>query len=121
MFACSKRAAGPRCSGMSATSKPVPSTAAIVPWAVRALRIISIGFVFYAWGMVLSNAFNGAGDTWTPTWLNLGIFWMFEIPLAWWLSRMPSVGPNGVFWAVAVAFSLYAVVSAVLFKEIMVQ
>ena len=89
----------------------------IVPWGVRALRIISLGFVFYAWGMVLSNAFNGAGDTWTPTWLNLFIFWLLEIPLAWGLSKVPSVGPNGVFWAVAIAFSVYAVVSAVLFKR----
>jgi Na+-driven multidrug efflux pump len=89
----------------------------IVAWATRALRIISIGFVFYAWGMVLSNAFNGAGDTWTPTWLNLFIFWLFEVPLAWGLSRVPSIGPNGVFWAVAIAFSLYAVVSAILFRR----
>ena len=86
-------------------------------WATKALRIISIGFVFYSWGMVLSNAFNGAGDTWTPTWLNLFIFWLFEIPLAWWLSRIDAIGPTGVFWAVAIAFSFYAVVSAVLFRR----
>ena len=90
---------------------------AIVPWAVRALRIISGGFVFFAWGMVLSNAFNGAGDTWTPTWLNLFCFWLFEVPLAWFLSRVPSIGPNGVFASVAIAFSVYALLSAVLFKR----
>jgi putative MATE family efflux protein len=89
----------------------------IVPWAVRCLRIVSIGFVFYAWGMVLSNAFNGAGDTWTPTWLNLVCFWLFEVPLAWWLSRIPSIGPNGVFAAVTIAFSFYAALSAWLFKR----
>jgi len=91
--------------------------AQIIPWGVRALRIISVGFVFYAWGMVLSNAFNGAGDTWTPTWLNLVCFWLFEVPLALWLSRMPSIGPDGVFVAVTIAFSLYAAMSALLFKR----
>jgi putative MATE family efflux protein len=89
----------------------------IVPWAVRCLRIVSAGFVFYAWGMVLSNAFNGAGDTWTPTWLNLVCFWLFEVPLAWYLSRIPSIGPDGVFASVAVAFSIFAALSAWLFKR----
>jgi putative MATE family efflux protein len=90
---------------------------AIMPWAVRALRIVSAGFVFYAWGMVLSNAFNGAGDTWTPTWLNFVCFWLFELPLAWYLSRIPSIGPDGVFASVAIAFSLFAALSAWLFKR----
>jgi len=90
---------------------------AIVPWAVRCLRIVSVGFVFYAWGMVLSNAFNGAGDTWTPTWLNLVCFWLFEVPLAWWLSRIPSIGPDGVFASVTIAFSFFAALSAWLFKR----
>jgi len=89
----------------------------IVPWAVSCLRIVSAGFLFYAWGMVLSNAFNGAGDTWTPTWLNLVCFWLFEVPLAWWLSRIPSIGPKGVFTAVTIAFSLFAALSAWLFKR----
>jgi len=89
----------------------------IVRWAVSCLRIVSAGFLFYAWGMVLSNAFNGAGDTWTPTWLNLVCFWLFEVPLAWWLSRIPSVGPTGVFASVTIAFSLFAVLSAWLFKR----
>lgn len=91
--------------------------AAIVPWAVSCLRIVCVGFVFYAWGMVLASAFNGAGDTWTPTWLNLFCFWLFELPLAWVLSRIEGIGPKGVFFAIAIAFSVYAVAGGVLFKR----
>jgi putative MATE family efflux protein len=90
---------------------------AIMPWGVSCLRIVSAGFVFYAYGMVLSNAFNGAGDTWTPTWLNLFCFWLFEVPLAYFLSRQGGIGPKGVFISIAVAFSAFAVASAVMFKK----
>jgi len=89
----------------------------IVPWGTGCLRIVAFGFVFYAYGMVLSNAFNGAGDTWTPTVLNLLCFWCWEIPLAWGLSRIPSVGPYGIFAAIAIAFSTLAVVSALVFRR----
>ena len=81
------------------------------------LRIIAAGFPFYAFGMVLTQAFNGAGDAWTPTWINLGCFWCWEIPLAWALAFPAGMGPNGVFAAMAVAFSTLAVVSAALFKR----
>ena len=67
--------------------------------------------------MVLTSAFNGAGDTWTPTFINLGVFWLFEIPLAWWLSTRTALGPWGVFWALTIAYSALAVVSAVLFRR----
>ena len=69
----------------------------------NALRIISYGYVFYAWGMVVSQAFNGAGDTMTPTWINLVCFWFVQIPLAWTLAERFGAGPSGVFWAVAIA------------------
>ena len=85
--------------------------------AADCLRIISYGYVFYAYGMVLTNAFNGAGDTWTPTWLNLFCFWVWEIPLAWVLARHFNLGPQGVAWAVTIAFSTLAVASAVLFRR----
>ncbi|HXY69276.1 MAG TPA: MATE family efflux transporter [Gemmatimonadales bacterium] len=91
--------------------------AAIVPWGVGCLRIVSAGFVFYAYGMVVSNAFNGAGDTWTPTVLNLVCFWLLEVPLAWALSRLPGFGPDGVFAAIALAFSILALASALLFRR----
>jgi putative MATE family efflux protein len=91
--------------------------AAVAPLAASALRIISAGFPFYACGYVLTQAFNGAGDTATPTLVNVGCFWLFEIPLAYLLARPLGLGPRGVFWAVAIAFSLMSVVSAVLFRR----
>ncbi|GAC1647647.1 MAG: MATE family efflux transporter [Gemmatimonadaceae bacterium] len=93
------------------------SDPAIVPYGVQALRVIAGGFLFYAYGMVLTQAFNGAGDTWTPTMLNIVVFWLWEIPLAYLLAVRVGLGPLGVFVAVAVAFSLLAVLSAVLFRR----
>ena len=90
---------------------------AVQPFAIGCLRIVSLGFVFYAYGMVLTQSFNGAGDTWTPTVINLFVFWLWEIPLAWWLSTRTPLGPRGVFIALTVAYSTLAVVSAVLFRR----
>jgi putative MATE family efflux protein len=90
---------------------------AIVPHGIACLRIVSAGFVFYAYGMVVSNAFNGAGDTWTPTLLNLVCFWVLEVPLAWGLSRLPAFGPSGVFLAIAIAFSTLALSSSLIFRR----
>ena len=89
----------------------------VASFAVSCLRTVSLGFLFYAAGMVLTQAFNGAGDTWTPTVINLFVFWLWEIPLAWWLSTKMALGPQGVFIALTVAYSTLAVVSAVLFKR----
>ncbi len=86
-------------------------------YGVSALRIVSAGFLFYAYGMVLTSSFNGAGDTWTPTLLNLFCFWLWEIPLAWVLAKTLGLGPDGVSIAIAVAFSTLAVASTVLFKR----
>jgi putative MATE family efflux protein len=86
-------------------------------FAVAALRIVSAGFFFYAFGMVLTQSFNGAGAPWTPTILNLFCFWLWELPLAWFLSHRASLGPTGVFTSIAIAFSTLAVVSAVLFRR----
>jgi putative MATE family efflux protein len=93
---------------------PDPAVASV---AAACLRIVSYGYVFYAWGMVLTQAFNGAGDTWTPTWLNLCCFWLWEIPLAWALAVHFGLGPRGVFIAITIAFSTLAVVSALLFRR----
>lgn len=81
------------------------------------LRIVAYGFVFYGFGLVLENAFNGAGDTWTPTFLNFFVFWLFEIPLAYVLANHFELGPHGVFWAITLSFSMLAVVSGVMFKR----
>ena len=89
----------------------------VVPYAVGCLRIVSAGFVFFAYGLVLTQAFNGAGDTWTPTWINLGCFWFWQIPLAWLLAIHFEMGPQGVFIAMTVAFSTLAVVSGVIFRR----
>lgn len=86
-------------------------------YGARGLRIVSLGFPFYAYGMVLAQSFNGAGDTWTPTWLNLFCFWLFEIPLAFVLSRELDLGPAGIFTAIAIAYSVLAVASAALFRR----
>jgi putative MATE family efflux protein len=93
------------------------SEAEVATYAVACLRIVSLGFVFYAYGMVLTQSFNGAGDTRTPTLINLFVFWLFEIPLAWVLSRKAGFGPSGIFIALALAYSILALISAVLFKR----
>jgi Na+-driven multidrug efflux pump len=93
------------------------SDSTIVPWATACLRIVSLGFVFYAYGMVLSNAINGAGDTWTPMVLNAVCFWIWEVPLAWALSRFSGLGPRGVFVAITVGFSTLALLSAWVFRR----
>jgi len=81
------------------------------------LRIIACGFLFYAFGMVLTQSFNGAGDTWTPTIINLFVFWLWEIPLASVLAFTFRMGPRGVFLAVTIAFSTLAVVSVFVFRR----
>jgi putative MATE family efflux protein len=90
---------------------------AVAEFARDGLRVIAIGFVLYAYGMVLSQAFNGAGDTWTPTWLGLFSFWLFEIPLAYVLALHLGLGPHGVFVAIPIAFSAYAIAALVMFRR----
>lgn len=85
--------------------------------AARALRIVAAGFPLYAFGMVLTQALNGAGDTWTPTWLNFFAFWCLEIPLAWFLSHQAGLGTDGAFWAIAIAFTAFAGAAAVVFRR----
>ena len=81
------------------------------------LRIIGYGYAFYGLAIVTESAFNGAGDTWTPTYINLAVLWAFEIPLAWLLSKHYGYGPQGVFWAITISFSIWTVVAALLFKR----
>src|SRR5438270_3516926 len=94
------------------TSDPV-----VLAYGVDCLRIIAAGFAFYAYGMVLAQSFNGAGDTVTPTLLNLIVFWLWEIPLAWALAVALGMGPRGAFVAVAIAFSTLAVAAGAIFRR----
>jgi putative MATE family efflux protein len=89
----------------------------VVPYGVDCLRIVASGFLFYAYGMVLTQSFNGAGDTWTPTIINLFVFWLWELPLAYVLAIVLGIGPRGVFLAITIAFSTLAVVSALVFRR----
>ena len=89
----------------------------VMEFGVDCLRIVAAGFPFYAYGMVLSQSFNGAGDTMTPTLLNLVVFWIWELPLAWLLAVKLGLGPEGTFLAVAVAFSTLAVLAAAIFRR----
>jgi putative MATE family efflux protein len=89
----------------------------VVALATSCMRMVSLGFPFYGYGMVLTQAFNGAGDTWTPTLINLGCFWLLEIPLAYLLAVPAHLGPTGAYLAITFAFSTVAVVSALLFRR----
>jgi len=84
---------------------------------VMALRIICIGYGFYAYGMVLSQAFNGAGDTRTPTWINLIAFWGIEVPVAYLLAFPMGFGPAGVFSSIAIAESALALIVILVFRQ----
>lgn len=89
----------------------------VLRYATDGLLIVALGFPFYAYGMVITQSFNGAGDTWTPTYLNLVVFWLFEIPAAFLLSTRYGLGVQGVFWAIMSAFSMLAVASALMFRR----
>ncbi len=90
---------------------------AVVPLGVSCLRILSFGNVGYAYGMVMLQAFNGAGDTRTPTIVNFFGFWLLEIPLAYALAIPASLGANGVYYSILVAEAAIAVASILLFRR----
>ncbi|HRH68463.1 MAG TPA: MATE family efflux transporter [Flavobacteriales bacterium] len=86
-------------------------------YAISALRILCLGYFFYGYGMVFAQAFNGAGDTLTPTWMNAICFLLIQIPLAWFLSQQLHWGPQGAFSAVPMSESILALLSAYLFQR----
>ena len=86
-------------------------------YATLALQIIGAGYIFYGIGMVMIQALNGAGDTKTPTWINLFGFWFFQIPLAWVLAKHFNWGPTGAFVAIPVAESFLALAAWYFFKK----
>lgn len=91
--------------------------AEVIVYGVQCLRLVSLGYIFYAYGMVITQSFNGAGDTRTPTLINLFALWMFQVPLAYSLAILLKWGPQGVFWAIAIAESMMAVAGVLLFRR----
>lgn len=90
---------------------------AVVASAAQCLKIFSLGYFSYAFGMVLVQAFNGAGDTRTPTIMNLVIYWLMQIPLAYLLSVQLSLGAPGVYWTVVICETVFSIAGYFLFKK----
>ena len=88
-----------------------------IRYAVLSLQIISTGYVFYGIGMVATQAFNGAGDTRTPTWVYFFGFWVFQVPLAYVLNKLTSLGLTGILIAIPVSETLMAVAVYILFRR----
>lgn len=84
---------------------------------ILSLRIICLGYVFYAYGMVIGQAFNGAGDTITPSLINLFAFWILQIPLACLFARILDWGPEGVYWAISISESTLAIIAIYMFRK----
>jgi putative MATE family efflux protein len=89
----------------------------VVPLGAMALRIISYGNIGYAYGMVMLQSFNGAGDTLTPTIVNFFGFWLFEIPLAYWLAIKLGLQTRGVYFSIVIAEGSIALASVLLFRR----
>ncbi len=90
---------------------------AVITAGADCLRIMAYGYVIYAWAMVIPQAFNGAGDTLTPTWINLACFWALEIPLAYTLAMPFGLEARGVYTAIVIAESTAAIAAIVLFRR----
>jgi Na+-driven multidrug efflux pump len=90
---------------------------AVHKFGVMALQIIGAGYIFYGIGMVMMQALNGAGDTKTPTWINIFGFWLFQIPFAFVLANWLKMGPTGAFIAIPVAETLIASAAFYYFKK----
>jgi len=93
------------------------SDAEVIKYAAGCLTIISFGYIFFSYGMILAQSFNGAGDTRTPTILNFFGFWVVQIPLAYFLAITLLAGPPGVFWAIVISESVLTVAAWIIFKK----
>ncbi|MEM7049281.1 MAG: MATE family efflux transporter [Acidobacteriota bacterium] len=92
------------------------SEAAVLPIAADCLRVMAYGYAFYAFGMVIVQAFNGAGDTNTPTVINFFCYWMLQIPLAYVLARVAGFEERGVFLAILIAEVLLTITGLLVFR-----
>ena len=90
---------------------------AIITAGAECLRIVAYGYLFYAWELVMIQAFNGAGDTMTPTKINFFCFWLFEIPFAYLLALKWGTGATGVYWAIVATESMAGLVAIWLFRR----
>lgn len=90
---------------------------AVLESGIVCLQVVSVGYIFYAYGMVISQSFNGAGDTTTPTLLSLFGFWMFQIPVAYLLAKTMELGPKGVYIAIVSSETLMALVGILIFRK----
>lgn len=93
------------------------SDADVIREGANCLRFVSYGYLFYAWGMVIVQAFNGAGDTVTPLIINLFCYWMLQIPMAYSLAKLAGLGPVGVYSAIAIAEGALALVGVLVFRR----
>ncbi len=84
---------------------------------ILCLRIICLGYIFYAYGMVIGQAFNGAGDTVTPSLINFIAFWILQIPLCYTFAKLLNWGPVGVYWGIAISESMLAVIAIFIFRR----
>ena len=89
----------------------------VLRWGTTCMQILGVGFPMYAVGMVVVQAFNGAGDTATPVILNLICFWLIQIPLAYWLAVATPLGPNGAFLAIVISESLLTILAVIMFRR----
>jgi putative MATE family efflux protein len=89
----------------------------VLRYGTDCLRILGVGYPAYAIGMIMIQALNGAGDTLSPTLLNLFCFWLLQIPLAWWLAESQGYGPNGVFVAIVISESLLTLLGVLVFRR----
>ena len=90
---------------------------AVIATGAKCLQVVSYGYLFYAWGMVMPQAFNGAGDTLTPTKVNFVCFWLMQIPIAYTLAITLGLGEIGVFWAIVISETAIAFIMIVLFRR----
>jgi putative MATE family efflux protein len=89
----------------------------VVAAGAQCLRIVAYGYIAYAWGMVMPQAFNGAGDTFTPTKINFFCFWLLEIPVAYVLAIKLGANQSGVYWSIVIAETMAGVIGILLFRR----
>jgi putative MATE family efflux protein len=89
----------------------------VVKAGTLCLKILAIGYIFFAYGMIITQSFNGAGDTTTPTYINLFVFWIVQIPLAYLMTKYLNWGPIGVYMAIGISETILAGISIIIFKK----